>query len=98
MNLPIIYHPDARQEFDEAYDCYEQSRLGLGEAFADRVEYYLDRILANPHMHSEVMPGIRKCVVRRFPYILIYRVEVDCIHIIAVFHTSRDSAIWQSRV
>ncbi len=35
VSFTIIFRPEARAEFDEAYDWYEGRRVGLGEAFAD---------------------------------------------------------------
>jgi hypothetical protein len=29
MTLPIVLRPEARAEFDEAFDWYEQQRVGL---------------------------------------------------------------------
>ena len=40
----------------------------------------------------------RKCVVRRFTFNVYYRPHFDRIEVIAVFHTSRDPAIWKGRV
>jgi len=30
MSLPIVLRPEARVEFDDAFNWYEQRRLGLG--------------------------------------------------------------------
>jgi hypothetical protein len=30
VSLPVILRPEARAEFDEAYDWYEGQRAGLG--------------------------------------------------------------------
>jgi hypothetical protein len=68
VSLPIIFLPEARAEFDEAYDWYEQQRPGLGEAFADQVQPILDRIAIMPRMHAAVFGNVRKAVVPRFPY------------------------------
>jgi hypothetical protein len=38
VSLPISFRPEARAEFDDAYDWYEGRRPGLGEAFADQVQ------------------------------------------------------------
>ncbi len=40
---------------------------------------------------------IREAIVSRFPYCVYYRVKRKRILITAVFHTSRDPAVWQSR-
>jgi toxin ParE1/3/4 len=97
VTLPIIFQPEARAEFDEAYDWYEGQRPGLGEIFAEHVQRVLDRIAAMPRMHAPVLGDVRKAVVARFPYCVYYREEPACVRVLSVFHTSRDPKIWQSR-
>ena len=97
MSLPVIFRPEARAEFDEAYDCYEGRKPGLGEAFAEQVKHLLERIVAMPKMHAAVFGEVRKAVVARFPYCVFYREEASCLRVLSVFHTSRDPHIWQSR-
>ena len=41
---------------------------------------------------------IRMAVVRRFYYCVYYRPHADRVQVIAVFHPSRDPAIWKGRV
>ncbi len=97
VSLPVILLPEARAEFDEAYDWYEGRRAGLGEAFADQVQRVLDRIAAMPRLHAAVLGEVRKAVVARFPYCVFYREEASCVRVLAVFHSSRDPRTWQSR-
>ena len=97
MSLPVIFLPEARQEFDDAYDWYENQRAGLGETFADQVQRVLDRIAAMPRMHATVLGDVRKAVVKQFPYCVFYREEASCVRVLSVFHTSRDPKIWQRR-
>jgi len=97
VSLPIIFRPEARAEFDEAYDWYEGQNAGLGEAFADQVQQVLDRIAAMPQMHATVLGDVRKAVVVRFPYCVYYREEASCVRVLSVFHSSRDPRIWQGR-
>jgi plasmid stabilization system protein ParE len=97
VSLPIIFHSEARVEFDEAYDRYEGLRAGLGDAFADQVQQILDRIAVTPQMHAAVFGEVRKAVVVRFSYCVYYREEASCVRILSVFHTSRNPRIWQGR-
>lgn len=97
MSLPVIFRPEARAEFDDAYDWYENQRAGLGEAFADQVQLVLDRIAAALGIHAAVFGNVRKAVVVRFPYCVYYREEATRLRILSVFHTSRDPRIWQGR-
>ena len=45
---PVIYHPDAKAEFDAAADRYESLSVGLGESFIDEVEAVVARIEEAP--------------------------------------------------
>jgi plasmid stabilization system protein ParE len=97
MTLPITFHRAARKEFDEAIDWYESQRVGLGDEFEEQVQAVLDRIAALPELHQCVLNDIRRTVVRRFPYLVYYRVKGNCIRVISVFHARRNPTIWQRR-
>jgi plasmid stabilization system protein ParE len=98
MSLPIRLLPEARDEFDAAVDWYEQQRPGLGSAFLDPVRDVFGRIAANPQLHGIVYQDVRKAVVRKFPYVVLYKEEAGEVIVIAVFHSKRDPTIWQGRV
>jgi plasmid stabilization system protein ParE len=98
MSLPVVLRVEAQAEFDEAFDYYEQQRPGLGVAFVARAQEVFDRIALNPQMHAVVFADIRKAVVAKFPYCIFYRPESARVQVIAVFHSSRDPAVWQDRV
>jgi plasmid stabilization system protein ParE len=98
MSLPIRFLPEAKAEFDNAVDWYEKQRTGLGNSFLDRVRDVLQRISANPRLHAAVYLDVRKAVVRRFPYVVLYREDQGEVLVVSVFHTSRDPAVWQKRV
>ncbi len=98
MTLPIRLLPEAKDEFDAAADRYEQQQTGLGIDFVARVREVFQRIAANPCMHGIVYQEVRKAVVKRFPYIVLYREDQGEIIVISVFHTSRDPSDWKSRV
>ena len=57
-----------------------------------------DGIAANPRQHRVERADIRKAALRRFPFNVYYRPHADRVEVIAVFHTSRDPAIWQGRI
>jgi plasmid stabilization system protein ParE len=97
MSLPVILRPEARKEYDSAFDYYESQRAGLGPAFAARVQAVISRIGRNPKMHGIARGEVRKAVVKKFPYCIYYRELADRVEVIAVFHTSRDPSVWQER-
>ncbi len=96
MSLPVVLTPEAQAEFDEAADWYEK-QAGLGSAFTDAVRDGLNRLTGIPLLHQVVHKNIRRGVVRRFPFSVLYRVDPDRVTVIAVFHDRRNPAIWQGR-
>jgi toxin ParE1/3/4 len=44
-----------------------------------------------------VYKDVRKAVVNRFPYVVLYREEPGALVVIAVFHAARDPNVWKSR-
>ncbi len=97
MSLPVLLRAEAEAEFDEAFDWYDSQRIGLGPSFAAAVRAVFNGIASQPFMHAVVFADIRKAVVRRYPYCVYYRPHPDRVEVVAVFHTSRDAAIWQGR-
>jgi len=73
MSRSLVFRRQARQEFDAAGDWYERERPGLGQAFLAEVERVLQRIVSNPDTFPEVLVGIRKAVIKRFPYCLYFK-------------------------
>jgi plasmid stabilization system protein ParE len=97
MSLSLTFRRQARREFDEAANWYEQRRAGLGARFVAAVERVLDQAAVNPGRYAEVLEGVREGLVQEFPYCVYFRKEGEQIVVFAVFHVSRDPAIWQSR-
>jgi plasmid stabilization system protein ParE len=97
MNLPLVFQADVRKDIDEAYTWYEDQRLGLGEQFMIEIQSVLDRIERNPELHALIYKDVRHIRVKRFPYAVYYRIEIDRIAVIAVHHSKRDPSRWQSR-
>jgi plasmid stabilization system protein ParE len=77
MSLPVELTPEARTEYDAAFDYYEARRSGLGITFATRLNEVLSRIGNTPKMHGIVTGDVRKAVVTQFPYCVYYRELAD---------------------
>ena len=97
MSLPVLFHRAARAEFDGAYDWYERQRPGLGQEFSDAVHEVLSQLAAFPEAHQCIYKDIRRAVVRRFPYVIMYRIKPNHVRVLSVFHSRRDPAYWQRR-
>ena len=97
MRLPLAFHRAARVEFDQAADWYDEQRTGLGAAFTAAVQNLLDQIRERPLLYPVALDDIREAHIAGFPYCVYYNVNLDRVLVLAVFHTSRDPSIWQSR-
>ena len=97
MSTPVILRRLAQAEFDDAADWYESRRAGRGAAFTAAVRQVLAGIAATPDSHPEVYGDVREAGVPKYPYAVYYRIEPNQVTVLAVFHTSRDPAVWQSR-
>jgi plasmid stabilization system protein ParE len=98
VTLPILITPEAEEDLAEAKKWYEGKQSDLGEEFLEAIEVVFDHIRRIPEAATEVAPGVRRVVVRRFPYGVFYRVDTDQIAILAVYHSKRDPKGWQDRV
>lgn len=97
MSLPLVFRATARDEFDGSAAWYEGRRAGLGIDFVGAVEDTLDKVANQPNRYPVVFRDLREAPVRKFPFCVYYRVKADRVTVIAVFHTSRNPAIRQSR-
>ena len=95
---PVVFDSEAKAEFDAAASYYEGQQAGLGDGFAAEVEGATRRVARLPHAFPTHPPsGLRKCVLRRFPYTLFFLEQDDRIWIAAVAHQRRRPGYWSHR-
>jgi toxin ParE1/3/4 len=98
MSNNIRFLSEVDEDVSDAYLWYEDKRLGLGEAFLEELEALFPRIEKRPNTFPPEERPVRKALLDRFPYKVLFRQEEDgIITIIAVFHTSRDPKSWKGR-
>jgi plasmid stabilization system protein ParE len=96
MNSEFL--PEAEDEFREASRYYEAEAPGVGVTFVAEVRRAVRQITENPYAAVEVGSGIRRNVLRHFPYNIFYTVEPDLILIVAVAHQRRRPKYWRARM
>lgn len=97
MNYVLVFRPEVRKELDEAYGWYESQELGLGDDFLEQVDEALDRICQMTESYPAVYRDVRRAAIRRFPYIIYYRIVSSRVIVTAVFHGHRNPKAWQTR-
>jgi hypothetical protein len=91
------FHPDAESEFNQAIDYYEEIETGLGYDFAIEVYTTIQRSLIYPNAWPVLEGDIRRCLVRRFPYGVLYSIEPNGLFILAIMNLHRDPDYWKHR-
>lgn len=94
----LTIHPEAELELEEAIAYYDSQRQGLGIALSEAVGEAGARILASPMAWATIAPGIRRALVGRFPYSILYTHRAADIFILAVMHQKRKPGYWKSRL
>ncbi len=92
------FHPEAEAEFMEAIAYYEERTVGLGLDFAAEVYGAIQRINAFPLAWQVLEGDVRRALVSRFPYGVLYAIESDVIWIVAVMNLHRPPEYWRERL
>lgn len=88
----------AEQEMLDAARYYDSQAVGLGEEFLARIESAVKDVVDHPAMYPIIRADIRRRLVHRFPYGVLYRVDPDEIVIVAIMHLHRHPMYWIGRV
>ena len=96
--MPIEILEIARLEFDEAKEFYEIELPGLGARFEDEVRHSLLRIQQYPQAWSTERKEIRRYILHKFPYKILYSIQDDKIVVLAFAHLHRQPDYWIDRI
>jgi plasmid stabilization system protein ParE len=87
----------AEVEVVQAAAYYETQVEGLGNAFLAKVESAVRDVAQRPSAWPVLRSEIRKRLVHRFPYAVLYRVDTDAVVIVADMHQRRRPEYWIGR-
>jgi plasmid stabilization system protein ParE len=93
----LVSEPSVDLDVEAAYEWYENERAGLGIEFLDELRATYNRIADGPLKYQELRGGIRRALLRHFPYAVYFAIDGDIVVVVAVLHASRDPAKWQRR-
>ena len=94
----FAFHPDAEEEFFEAIEYYEECQVGLGHDFAVEIQNVLQRSMDFPSAYPLVHDEIRRSLVHRFPYAILYAAEEENVFVVEVMHLCKHPDYWKYRV
>ena len=96
--MKYSFHPEAESEFIGAINYYEDKEKGLGYDFALEAYSTIQRILTHPKAWTVIEDNIRRSLLRRFPFGILYSHTEEEIFIVAVMHLNREPGYWKERI
>lgn len=101
--IRIRYHREARVELRQAVYRGEDERSGRGVALEAAVEKVLRRLRRFPESAplwptQEWPHSVRRALVQKTPYVVVYAVFQDELIVIALAHTRQEPGYWNERL
>jgi plasmid stabilization system protein ParE len=101
LSLSVL--PAARLEAADAAVWYDDQRPGLGDEFLAELQQAVERVRVAPESFARLegycgRHDIRYCLLKRFPYLVIFSYRSEEIVIVAVSHVRRRPLYWLERV
>ena len=91
------FHRLADRELNGAAQYYELENPGLGSSFLKEVDRCLQLIEEHPAAGMILRDSVRRRLLRRFPYALLYKIKPSSIRILAVMNLKRRPTYWVGR-
>ncbi|MBI2799296.1 MAG: type II toxin-antitoxin system RelE/ParE family toxin [Gammaproteobacteria bacterium] len=96
--MRLEYHPQTTVDLNRALQFYESQRHGLGAECRAEIYAAIERIKESPTHYRKVEGEIRRCLVRRFPFSILYRViKEEVIRVLVIRHHRQHPGFGQSR-
>lgn len=92
--MEVLFSEFALKELEDATVYYELEYPGLGETFKAEIKKSIERIIQHPLAWSIERGEVRRALLHRFPYKILYSIESDHIFIIAIAHQHRKPEYW----
>jgi len=93
----------AQTEMTQSALWYDDRQFGLADDFIEEVQTAFRKIAENPEScplleHYSGAHQIRRFLLKRFPFVVIYLTRPDEVTIVAIAHGRRHPKYWMSRI
>lgn len=96
--MKLEYHPATVTDLNRAIDFYNSLHPGLGVECRAEVYGAINRIRESPTRYRIVEGEVRRCLVRRFPFSILYRViGADVVRVLVIRHHRQRPGFGQAR-
>ncbi|MDA3787956.1 MAG: hypothetical protein PF503_05640 [Desulfobacula sp.] len=86
MTYLLNFLPEIEEDVIASYLWYEEKTLGLGEEFLRMFYARAAELSYNALLYQKVYGDVRRCLLRRFPYAIYFKIEGNAIIVIGLFH------------
>lgn len=93
--MRVVLTAEAREELREATKWYAQRSRRAAEHFVHAYKHARELIQGEPERWAEIEPGIRRVLLQKYPYSLLYAIEDDTAVVLAVKHHKRHPDYWR---
>jgi plasmid stabilization system protein ParE len=94
---PVRFHAEAEAEMMDAAVWYEQQQQGLGARFLASIQDGVNRTQLSPRLFAIVEGNSRRCLLKTFPFSIIFEIKPDALIVLAIMHHRRDPGYWKHR-
>jgi len=77
---------------------YDQHARGLGATFIGQVDAVIEKLRHHPEMYQVVFAPVRRAVIHRFPFAVIYHVRPASVEVLGVLPCRADPELLQQRI
>ena len=88
---------DAEDDIAAAFQWYETKRVGLGADFIRALDASLAALLEFPESCPVIYRDTRRCLMGRFPFEILYRLDSGLLVVVGCIHGARDPSrvLWR---
>ena len=96
--MRVEFFEIAKKEMEEAFEWYESLNSGLGYEFFKEADNSISTISKFPKTWRLVGENTRRCIINKFPYILLYYIKNEIIFITCIAHQHRNPQYFINRI
>jgi len=89
---------EAEQDADEAIRWYDEKGTTLGDEFLKYLNKCIQSIGRHPEKYPRTHRTMRRALLERFPYQVLYEIDPTEIVVYAIYHCARDPEGWKKRL
>ena len=89
MKYLVTISLEAEKDLKEAFIWYEKNRTGLGYDFLLNIQAGFEFLERSPLAFPEIYKKVRRILIKRFPYKIIYIINQSSVIVIGVIYGGR---------